>query len=730
MTFLQRLKWAISGKASDARVLVAQVNGGRPVFTEAKYEKLAEEGYNKNAIVFRCVSLISDAVKQVDWCLYQKARGRNKTPIEITDNPLLELLARPNPMAGKTAFFEAVAAYYLLAGNSYIEAVGPSPTRPPLELWTQRPDRMTIVSGAAGVPSRYIYKYAGREKVWDVDILKRKSPMLHLKTFHPTNDWYGLSRIQAAAMATDAHNDASKWNVGLLQNSARPSGMLVMTASQGNPSGTLTDDQFRRLKTQMDEQYQGASNAGRPMLLEGGLDWRQIAMTPAEMDWLNGKNVSAREIGMVFSVPSMLLGLPGDNKYANYKEARLAMYEEGVLPICDFIRDELNHWLTPIYGDRLFLDYDRDSIDALAPKRSELWDQTEKSTILTTNEKRERLGFSPVEGGDVVLVQSSMVPLEYAATVDPAESDLNAQEDGDPVDPNKDPSEDAPEKKPIEEGVKARKFVALKNPKDRALEWRRQQKLRVPFERRLKGHLASLFSMEGIEVAKAVDGLDPHLAEQEAIRVIEGNRAKLKTVISHAHIQAGTAFGKRVLSQIKSLPGGVETKDLEDSFSDAFARWINKYIGTRVTDIEQSTKDLVVAKIRSAGQDTIDEGEGAVPFADRIKSEMEELYDGFETYRADRIARTETVTASNVAQKTAAQASGVPGLQKEWLSAEDERTRDSHAKADGEIIEMDGLFKVGGIEMDHPADPNGPPEEVINCRCTLAIVPPDGSEEE
>jgi len=108
-------------------------------------------------------------------------------------------------------------------------------------------------------------------------------PILHVKLFNPVNDHYGLSPIEAAATAIDIHNTASKWNKALLDNSARPSGALVYTARDGN----LSPDQFDRLKTELEQGFQGAAHAGRPLLLEGGLDWKSMSLTPKDMDFID-----------------------------------------------------------------------------------------------------------------------------------------------------------------------------------------------------------------------------------------------------------------------------------------------------------------------------------------------------------------------------------------------------------------------------------------------------------
>ena len=100
------------------------------------------------------------------------------------------------------------------------------------------------------------------------------SPILHLALFHPLDDHYGFAPIEAAAVALDLHNAAGAWNKALLDNSARPSGALVYSAKDG---GNLTAEQYERLKAELEAGFTGARRAGRPLLLEGGLDWKAMA---------------------------------------------------------------------------------------------------------------------------------------------------------------------------------------------------------------------------------------------------------------------------------------------------------------------------------------------------------------------------------------------------------------------------------------------------------------------
>ncbi len=215
--------------------------------------------------------------------------------------------------------------------------------------------------------------------------------------FNPLDDYYGLSPLEAAAVAVDTHNAAAKWNKALLDNAARPSGALVYDGPEGS---VMSDAQFGRLKKELSDQYQGTANAGRPLLLEGGLDWKAMSLSPKDMDFMEAKHSAAREIALAFGVPPMLLAIPGDNTYSNYQEANRVFWRQTVLPLGNRIAGALAQWLAPAYGAGLTLVADTDRIDALSGDRAALWDRVTKAPFLTVNEKRAATGYGAVPGGD------------------------------------------------------------------------------------------------------------------------------------------------------------------------------------------------------------------------------------------------------------------------------------------------------------------------------------------
>jgi HK97 family phage portal protein len=361
---------------------------GQPVWSARSVAKFADEGYRRNVIAHRCITMITTAASSVPWMLTEQ---RARTSRVLENHLLLSLLNNPNPLQGGTELCEAMYGHRLIGGNAYLHAIGPK-GESPLELHVLRPDRVAVVPGAGGIPKAYRYTIDGRSMDIGVDPISGQSRVLHLKTFHPLDDWYGLSPMEAASYSIDQHNQCGSWNQALLQNGARPSGALMVKAGDGNP-GTLNESQYSRLKQQLDEQFSGAPNAGRPLLLEGGLEWKEMSLSPRDMDFIGIKHSSARDIALAFGVPPQLLGIPGDNTYANLQEARLALWEQTILPLLQNVTDALNNWLVPMFDSNLKLSLNQDAIPILAAKRDAYWERISKADFLTADEKRSMLGI-------------------------------------------------------------------------------------------------------------------------------------------------------------------------------------------------------------------------------------------------------------------------------------------------------------------------------------------------
>jgi len=389
--------------------VVAYANVGTRVAPKERYDQLATDGYIQNAIVYRCVNEIAQGAAAVKFQLM-----RGDQPID--DSAILDLLNRPNPMANGSEFFQEVYSYLLLSGNSFVMKSGPDQGNP-RELYTLRPDRVQVVPGKREIPERYDYVVNGKTAAtYPVDSTTGESDIKQIKLFNPLNDFYGLSPVMPAAVDIDQHNLSNRHNVALLMNGARPSGAVVYKPKDESGSMTmLTEAQRDQLRSDLTQRFEKTENAGRTMILEGDFDYKEMGMTPKDMDFSSMKNMSARDIALCFGVPGQLVGIPDSQTYANMAEARLALYEETIIPMLRHIESDMNEWLVPSFGDdSIKLTYNIDDIPAIAERRRMVYDNVIRAVdtgIITRNEARERLNLEPLRGGDDAYIPANLFPL-------------------------------------------------------------------------------------------------------------------------------------------------------------------------------------------------------------------------------------------------------------------------------------------------------------------------------
>ncbi|MEM1275173.1 MAG: phage portal protein [Pseudomonadota bacterium] len=373
-------------KASGAGPVMAFHTTGRAVWSPRDTVSLTRSGYEQNVIGFRSVRMVAEAAGAVPLVL-------SEAGARMVEHPVLSLLTCPNPGQDGRTFFETVYGNLQLSGNAYLEAASFDALGLARELHVLRPDRMHVVPGSDGWPVAYEYRVGQSKHRWEMT--EEVRPILHLKAFHPLDDHYGMSPLEAAAASVDVHNSASRWSKALLDNAARPSGAIVFGGKDG---ATMTEEQYQRLAREIEDNHQGARNAGRPMLLEGGLDWRPMGYSPSDMEFLKTKDAAARDIALAFGVPPQLLGIPGDNTYSNYQEANRAFYRQTVLPLVKKTANAIAGWVGEATGAKISLEPDLDAIPALSAEREALWNRVSKAEFLTDDEKRAMLGLGPREG--------------------------------------------------------------------------------------------------------------------------------------------------------------------------------------------------------------------------------------------------------------------------------------------------------------------------------------------
>ena len=339
------------------------------------YEAQARAAMVTNPVAQRAVRLVAESV--------------GGAPLNISDAGAAKLVGE---RSGGQALTQTVAMHLLLHGNAFVQLLRGDDGEV-VELFALRPERVTIEADARGWPAAYLYRAGDAVTRMPAEDAHGRPTLAHIKSIHPLDDHYGLGCLSAAAGAIAIHDAATRWNKALLDNAARPSGALVFEPPKEGHA-TLSGDQFDRLRTELDAGFSGALNAGRPMLLEGGLKWQALSLSPAEMDFAGLKAAAARDIALAFGVPPMLLGLPGDATYANYREANRALWRQSVVPLTETIVTSLAQALRAGAGSRfadLTMRVDLDQVPALSEDRERLWAQVTAADFITSEEKRAML---------------------------------------------------------------------------------------------------------------------------------------------------------------------------------------------------------------------------------------------------------------------------------------------------------------------------------------------------
>lgn len=378
-------------------------------WSEKDYKNFAQEAYIKNVIAYRCIYEIAKGGAQVEWVIKKKNKS-GKTE-KVKDTPYDHLIKRPNKEDSIGFLQNRALSFFNIAGNAYYRKIprktGSEKERGiPLSLEVKRPDKMGVMTDKEGNVTGYEYRANPlKPQPFPMNRLTGECDILQIKTFHPTDDFYGLSPVEPGSYVIDTNNEATKWNMRLLQNEARI-GLIYLF------KGILGEEDYDQVEQNIKE-FSGSENAGKSLILqsEEDVDVRPYMWNPKEIDFIEGWRQTARSTCFAFGVPSVLIGIPGDSSYSNYREARQSLWEETILFLLNYFKGEQNNWLFKTDTQGFLLDYDTDKVPALAEKRTMLWKRAEDSTFLKINEKREMVGLDPVPGGDVILVPANMIPL-------------------------------------------------------------------------------------------------------------------------------------------------------------------------------------------------------------------------------------------------------------------------------------------------------------------------------
>ena len=626
------------------------------------------------------------AVVWVYAAVARKARDAAAVPLKLArrtetgvttaplTHPLRQLLDKVNPFMTWADLCEGTSANLDLVGNAYW-LVFDNGAGQPAELWPLRPDRVEVIPSA----TEYLAGY--RYVVGPAEFRFAATQVIHFREFNPWHDYYGQGALTAAWDSAVIMSDAHAWNRSLLQNAGRLDGVL----SSDQP---VTEAQAKEAGARFREQFAGPRNAGRVMILGRGLKYSTIATTPKDLDFVNSLQMTREEILAAIGVRPVILGIEAGDIGRRSEQIRDYFYSTVGQRIGRII-GTVNEFLTPRYGDPA-LEFIADIETALLPYEDRVaLAQADtlyvQHRVLLPNEVRQRRGLGPIDGGDQVLVPISLVPIAQAGQLG------------------------------FGAGLTEAPRALAKATKDTRDElWGDFVDKASRFEIRFEaGVTRALVATKEQLVSALSEGVPPQSALTHALATGRALLVGLAQAVLPAVLESGWTRAARLIAAGLDR---AKAPQLGISFDLAIPELAAYIAGRPLTYADLITQSLAV-DFRDLLTAQANVG-ASIP---QMAAAVAERFDGLTVARAMLIARTEVIAASNLAASVAYEQSGVVDAQ-EWLSARDERVRDSHRLADGQVVPLRASFAVGGAQLRYPGDPAGPPAEVINCRCTTLPV--------
>lgn len=619
--------------------------------------------------VYAIVSAIAEDAAKINLEVEKMAASGTMMP--VLKHPFLDLIKKPNPDQSQFQFLEMHFTFVKLMGESFWYLLKGENSKKPKEIYLLRPDLMDVVidkDDPRGLVKGYVMKRPDGK-----DVPFEKDEILHFKMPNPIDPYRGLGTVQAAKVYVETEDFASHFTRNSIYNSGRPSGVL-------NVKGTIDKDEFEQIKKQFKDQYSGTKNAGKTMLLRGadGLDYQKLGMELGEVGLKELKDMTRDDIMVMFRVSKTILGITDDVNRANAHEARAVFTENVIKPELDRFIDHINAFLMPVWSDGFVLNYEDPTLVSDKDKLEE-W-TAGHNKWLTTNDIREERGLDPLPGGDVIREPINLVPTTTPVPLKTLKKRLK--------------------KKDSSRKVRADIFMSILFT---------QQEM---WERRYKRLMDEEFETQKKEILNKHRGKSATKDLDEWLFSILASKQRLMGVLVPLGLELMADQAKPAFD----MAGDDETVLIVNDR-------IRKYIVDRVDHLADETSDFTVKEITDSLSEGILAGE-ALP---QLRKRIEAIYDNATSVRSERIARTETLAASNEGALAAYRQS--PLVKKMEWSAEADACEFCLA-LDGTVVGLEEEFLPygsdfqgldgGNLKIDYSSITHPPLHP--NCRCAILPV--------
>ncbi len=685
-------------------------NGNGSPILELALKSLADPAFFKyGGLKFaNDVEPLKDAYSQVAAvyaCILARARPLAMCPVKVftkdseggyeeaKSSPFDHLLYRPNPLMSRYQLLESWEISICRRGNAFLLMDRDAPSAVPRAIWPLDPTLMKPVKNNQGLPVAWEYTPGGkagkiRYELWQI---------IHDKLVDPDNPLMGRSPLDAARLDIQQEWDVSRWNRSYLENGCDPGGRYELTEG-----GSMDPEQAGEILRNHGDKHQGPSRVGEPMVDMGGLRWKSNDIPHKDMSFEAQRDFNLRAIKMVLGVPTVALGFEEDIPYAGAKAQMQMFWTNTLIPRIRSIEDVLWAYLCEgVEGGKYEILFDLNDVEALRDDIAEkigavgpLW---AVGTPAAEINRALDLGLEKWEGWENSYIPNSSTQANSGAGENPGAV------------------------KSAKEIVEFQDF-SLEEIEE-AKSWDR--KVLRPNEKKFQGKIRSWFFEHRNEVLERFSKLTgwekggpdgEQKADDDPARPFDID--EIFPPESSFNEWAGTAlepiYRKSILDGAEFGANMIGTEVQVTQIRGELARWLKENCLDKVTQIENTLR----AQLKDSLRVGLEEGESLYGLAGRIK----QIHRNAQS-RSMTIARTEVARAANHGQMTEFEESGVVDGSR-WNAAMDGSTRPSHRALHRKTAPMGGTFTspVTGAVLKYPGDPNGPAEEVCNCRCYLRPI--------
>jgi HK97 family phage portal protein len=662
---------------------------------------------NKNW-VFSCVRARAEAVGNIKLKMFEKKK--DGTVAEVPEHELLDLLAAVNPFMTQFECFEMLESHLDLTGNAYwyldgVKNYGDKPTA----IYPLNPKYVEIKKGR--LPN-FIDEY--RYTVNSVVQIIKPEQILHFREANPDDPYEGRGILEAIAHWVDADNYATEWNRTFFLNAARPDATLEHEAD-------LSAEQMNFLRASFEDTYRGVEKAHKALILPKGVKFSPVGWNQKEMDFVEMQRMTRDKILAGFRVPKTILGLTEDVNRANAEASNYVFALRVIKPQMERIVGYINEFLVPRYGDNIFLDFE----DPVPENRELELLENEKAlgaqAYASVNEIREKEGLPPIEDGDSVMTNFSLLPLGKPIEKTKTKPNIKNQ-----MKPSVRFSRNLKKRKEIGELIAKEAMSIVRESAKKILDkldeerweilWKAFVARVTPYEKTLAGKIKSFNKDQKEKVIKKLEGKIKAVKAPEDFGDLFNGDEEVSILID------GITPILRELYQKE----GKETLDLigmGEAFEASLER-ARKSLDDAISLMSESYNETTLDLLKEKLKEGLQNGESLPELTNRIR----DVYEFSDQVRAERVARTEAFRVANSATREAWRQSGVVKTLK-FYTAADESVCPVCAAMNGKIVGIEEEFFKPGEEvagsdgkkyqLSSYSDGMTPQDLHPNCRCYL-----------